>query len=519
MKRKTKLGLGALVLLAGATILTGCTASFCSVNDKARMLYAYDNGVTSYISADEYNKLSDEAKSAYILADSSTGYTFVTGSNIYYNVAYENNVGYVVNAKTNKVSRKGLLEIIDKATNEGIKAPSDVTLDYFHTLDLVVLKDALGNKTISTVEELNKLISASGSSSVGYLKFAGTKANNKLWENWDIYNSQVEKTINNPDKCLSSDFIAYYKKSMNTYINSYRSCIATKDGNYGTYGIEGSKTSVDIEAKTWSYAWKKGFLEGLLIYPIAWGVDSLVIAFSGVGAALSRLLAIVVVTVIVRLIMLLVTFKQTTSSAKMTELQPEITKIQNKYPNANTNNYEKQKMAEEMQRLYKKNKVNPFTTILFMFVQFPVFICVWSALSGSAELSTGSFLGLDLSASISSALFKGANWGAAGNYCAWTALVLFILMSLAQTASMLLPQFMQKRKAKSVAKLGKNPNQKQQDNKMKWFTYIMLVMIIVMGFSLASAMGIYWLVGALFSIGQTLITQNVMSKKKKKGAN
>lgn len=264
---------------------------------------------------------------------------------------------------------------------------------------------------------------------------------------------------------------------------------------------------------------EKGFLEGLLIYPIAWGVDSLVIAFSGVGAALSRLLAIVVVTVIVRLIMLLVTFKQTTSSAKMTELQPEITKIQNKYPNANTNNYEKQKMAEEMQRLYKKNKVNPFTTILFMFVQFPVFICVWSALSGSAELSTGSFLGLDLSASISSALFKGANWGAAGNYCAWTALVLFILMSLAQTASMLLPQFMQKRKAKSVAKLGKNPNQKQQDNKMKWFTYIMLVMIIVMGFSLASAMGIYWLVGALFSIGQTLITQNVMSKKKKKGAN
>lgn len=200
----------------------------------------------------------------------------------------------------------------------------------------------------------------------------------------------------------------------------------------------------------------------------------------------------------------------------MTELQPEISKIQNKYPNANTNNYEKQKMAEEMQRLYKKNKVNPFLTIIFMIIQFPVFICVWSALSGSAELSTGAFLGLDLSASISSALFKGENWGAAGNFSAWTALVLFVLMAIAQTAAMLLPQWMQKRKTKGIAKLQKNPNQKSQDNKMKWFTYIMLAMIIVMGFSLASALGIYWLVGALFSLGQTLITQKITERKKKK---
>jgi hypothetical protein len=39
--------------------------------------------------------------------------------------------------------------------------------------------------------------------------------------------------------------------------------------------------------------------------------------------------------------MLLLTFKQTQSNAKMTELQPEIQKIQAKYPNANTNQAEK----------------------------------------------------------------------------------------------------------------------------------------------------------------------------------
>ena len=70
---------------------------------------------------------------------------------------------------------------------------------------------------------------------------------------------------------------------------------------------------------------------------------------------------------------------------------------------------------------------------------------------------------------------------------------------------------------KKVQKLGKNPAQKENNNRMKWFTYIMMIMIIIMGFSLASAMGVYWLIGALISITQTLITTYVMDHKKKNG--
>jgi membrane protein insertase Oxa1/YidC/SpoIIIJ len=44
----------------------------------------------------------------------------------------------------------------------------------------------------------------------------------------------------------------------------------------------------------------------------------------------------------------------------------------------------------------------------------------------------------------------------------------------------------------------------------------MLAMIIFMGFSLASGMGIYWLFGALFSVAQTLIMQVINDKKAKK---
>ena len=53
MKRSTKLGLGGALLLLGTVVLSGCTASFCSVTDKAHMLYAFDYGVTEYtIAAD-----------------------------------------------------------------------------------------------------------------------------------------------------------------------------------------------------------------------------------------------------------------------------------------------------------------------------------------------------------------------------------------------------------------------------------------------------------------------------------
>ena len=81
---------------------------------------------------------------------------------------------------------------------------------------------------------------------------------------------------------------------------------------------------------------------------------------------------------------------------------------------------------------------------------------------------------------------------------------------------MLLPQWLQKAKRKKVASLGKNPAQTQQQNNMKMFTYIMMAMIIFMGFTLPSAMGVYWFVGALFSICQTLIIDRITAARANK---
>lgn len=501
MKRFTKLAITIGSLFFGGLVLTGCTVPFCSNCDNAHMLAAYDDGITVF---------SDTQKEGFVelkeeFPDSKFEKPLYVGFSLEYNCG-------------------GLKEIYTKAAGEKYIATPHI--DYWKTMDYVLLNHIVDEHSEGdfTYKKATADIINSKMKEYGYMKFDADKDLEKpaLWDNWNLYDREARAIVKNIDKCPTTDFESFYKTSMNTFINTYRSCITTKTGDYGNYGYA-EKAPIVIEGKTYQEAWGKGFLEGLLVYPIGALVDVLVGGLSPLGTGLpgsntngwAQLLAIVIVTIIVRTIMFFASFKQSMDNAKMAELQPEISKIQAKYPNANNSQNEKARMSQEMNALYKKNKINPFGSIIVMILQFPVFICVWGALSGSAWLSTGSFCNLNLSDSISSALFNASNWNIAAGGPALTALILFILMAGAQVVSMLLPQWIQKKKQKNVAKLGKNPTQNSQNKTTKWVTYIMMIMIIVMGFSLASAMGVYWLIGALFSIAQTLITQKITGKKHK----
>ena len=199
-------------------------------------------------------------------------------------------------------------------------------------------------------------------------------------------------------------------------------------------------------------------------------------------------------------------------------LQPELAKIQAKYPNANTNAAQKQRLSQEQMALYKKHNIHPFAALLVLIVQFPLFIAVWGAMQGSAALASDQVLNLYLSQSILDTLKT--TTGLPSNVNGWwTALVLFIVMSGLQFVSMKLPQWMQKRKEKRLPKLNANPALNKTNNTMKWVGYIMLAVIIIMGLTLPAAMGVYWIAGALFSICQTLVTQLIISRQEKKRRN
>lgn len=502
MNRKTKLALGGSVLLLGAITLSGCTASFCTVTDKANILYLLDSGVTTYHATNEEGKYEELE-------------VFGQSTGLYYSIEID--------------EKSNISKINSQAIGSGVRTPS---IYFWSALDQVVLEHAImaaaetndpstaanyfSGKTLQDLKFYGDAKDYSEETMgildrYGYLKFEDSVNTKKvLWTNWYSYIEEVKQSVS-IDDCPNKDYINLYKKTMDSNIAQYRSCLATEGGLYGSYGPNG--LPAQIQGKKWT-DWK-GLLEFLLVWPIGAFLDVLTVGFikGGVVNGVAQGLAILIATVIIRGLMLLATFKSTQSNAKMQELQPEIQKIQAKYPNSNTNNYEKQRMAEEMQKLYKKNKVNPMSSLLVMIIQFPVFICVWGAMQGSAYLSSGQFLGLRLSDSISSVLFNSSAWATGAGA---TALVLFLLMSISQAVSMLLPQWFQKRAAKKVAKLGKNPAQNQQNSTMKMFTWVMLIMIIFMGFSLASGLGIYWLIGAVFSIVQTVITQ-IASNKKQKG--
>ena len=148
--------------------------------------------------------------------------------------------------------------------------------------------------------------------------------------------------------------------------------------------------------------------------------------------------------------------------------------------------------------------------LLTLIVQFPIFIAVWGALSGSSILTSGDIFGMSLGKSISTFI---TTWNFDGAW--WTAFVLFVLMTASQIISSQLAKWMQSKKTKNISKMGKNPAADQQNKQMKWMSWMMTGMIVIMGFSLPSGMGIYWLFGALISMVQTVITQSVMKRKKK----
>lgn len=306
------------------------------------------------------------------------------------------------------------------------------------------------------------------------------------------------------------DYLNYYKAQISARVNAVRSCIATRDGYFGHYGTN-ADWRVSIESKDWGYAWKKGFLEGLLVYPVTWLLDTMAFSFDASLSGMGQIWALVIVTLIVRGLLLAVSWRSTMDNQKMQALQPEIAKLQQKYPNANTNQSDKQRLSQEQMMLYKRHGIKPFRQIIFMIIQFPVFISVWAGLQGSAALSTGEFLNMRLSDNINTILFNTTGTWYANTHGWWTALVLFILMAGSQVMTMVLPRLLAKKSTKNVSKLAKS----QTNNTMKFMSYGLIIFTIIMGFFLPSAMGIYWLIGGLISMVQTLITQALMAKARK----
>ena len=84
--------------------------------------------------------------------------------------------------------------------------------------------------------------------------------------------------------------------------------------------------------------------------------------------------AIILITVLIKLILVPFSFMQINSMKKMQELAPMQKKLQEKYKN------DKERLNMEIMKLYQDNKVNPMGGCLPLFIQFPFIIALFRLL-------------------------------------------------------------------------------------------------------------------------------------------
>lgn len=193
-------------------------------------------------------------------------------------------------------------------------------------------------------------------------------------------------------------------------------------------------------------------------------------------------LAIILLTLAVRLITLPLSMKQMASTRAMQKIAPEQKRLQEKYKD------DKDKLNKEMMELYKEHKINPLGGCLPLLIQFPILIAVFGVLRQPEIMYNAIpdfsplFVGLiDLNQSFQGLLKEGAGFAS------------YILPALIPLLAGLTTYLQTKQTT---------AGQPQGSGGMGTMTLLMPLMIIFFSYSLPQGLPLYWLVGNIFSIVQ-----------------
>lgn len=119
---------------------------------------------------------------------------------------------------------------------------------------------------------------------------------------------------------------------------------------------------------------------GFLSIPLVWLLTFFFSVFKNYGVA------IILLTVVVRIVLYPFTYKSMKSMKEMQKMQPLMVELREKYKN------DKEKLNQEVMRLYQTHKINPLGGCLPLLLQLPVFIALYKALYVAIELRHSPFL-------------------------------------------------------------------------------------------------------------------------------
>ena len=135
-----------------------------------------------------------------------------------------------------------------------------------------------------------------------------------------------------------------------------------------------------------------GDLDSSMLYPGVWSMFEifsrvLLLSMNGLHSlGLSYALAIIVITVLLKLLFWPLTQASTRSMKRMQALGPQMKALQEKYKE------EPEKLQKKMWEFYREHKVNPMSGCLPMLVQVPVFIGFFTMVRSAIELRGAAFL-------------------------------------------------------------------------------------------------------------------------------
>ncbi|MCK9170645.1 MAG: membrane protein insertase YidC [Treponema sp.] len=248
--------------------------------------------------------------------------------------------------------------------------------------------------------------------------------------------------------------------------------------------LSGLKLSESLQSSGW-LGWLENILKWMLeiLYKLIpnWGVS------------------IILLTVFFKFAMFPLTKKQSLSTLKMQNLQPQMTAIQAKYKD------NPQKLQEAMGKLYKENDYNPAGGCLPMLLQFLILFAMYNLFNNYFEFRGASFIPgwiPDLSAGDSVYTFK-KSIPFFGN-------AIRILPVIYLGSQLLYGKITQN----GGTAVGNGTSAAQ----MKFMMYGMPIVFFFIFYNAPSGLLLYWTVSNLIQMGQQLVINKIMEEKKKESA-
>lgn len=202
-------------------------------------------------------------------------------------------------------------------------------------------------------------------------------------------------------------------------------------------------------------------------------------------------LAIIIVTVIFRIIVAPLMHKQAKSSYQMQKVQPLMQEIQRKYADDPT------RQQEEMQKLYAEAKFNPLAGCLPMLLQMPIFVALFQVLNEMGSRTEGtSYVFYNLIPSLVTTPSQAFSQGI-GTF------VPYVILMIIFAGSMFVPMLLQQKNNKDDA-------QRKQTLIMSG---VMSLFMLWISWSSPAGVLLFWGVSSIIGVLQQQISLRVMKKK------